>query len=510
MKVSIPAFILFIALSACNKQNTAPKPFTKEMLPSQFFQINTDKDTSLETAHGSLLRISAGSFSIEGSITIEVKEAFTPAEILAAGLTTESNGRPLRSGGMIYVNGFSKEKPIEIIKPIKISIPNQYYDAGIQIFKGVETDSNTINWQDPVKPDTTPQIKNWVTGKAIFKAKCASCHNIFKQSTGPALADVEFREPWNDRKRIYEFIRNPSGFMSTDRYTQHLKAQYGSMMTAFPGLGTEGTNAVLDYIKNEQYRPGVKEEEENFSDSISNATPVAAISDTGYNESDTSLYPIINSPCKEDTVYISLKKQNQSFFQDDIDSLFNSKQLETSKPEDLEGLRNGFTDPNPTEGMYDFEIKTFGWYNVDAYVEGYAGTINVKLYAQIRVDFNIVMHVYLFCPKNKMLSVGYEKKGDTYFFNKINNGIPLFINDKAILFAFGSKGDKMYYGISEFRVQGQQTIIINVKETTEENIREALYSKEIEGIDLGIEKKEQKIIKSNCDENLKADTAKAK
>ena len=93
------------------------------------------------------------------------------------------------------------------------------------------------------------------------------------------------------------------------------------------------------------------------------------------------------------------------------------------------------------------------------------------------------------------------------YFNKINDGIPLFLKDKAVLLAFGSKDDKMAYGITEFVVSGEQTIKINVKETTEREMREALSSKSLDGIDLGIEKKEMKIIKQNCDELLvKKDT----
>lgn len=179
------------------------------------------------------------------------------------------------------------------------------------------------------------------------------------------------------------------------------------------------------------------------------------------------------------------------------------------KLENVEDRDIQFTDTNPTSGMYDFEIKTLGWFNIDAAMEGYLGTSNVKIWAQIQVEFEITMHVYLFCPDKQILSVGYEKQGDKYFFNKINGGAPLFLRDRAILFAFGSKGDKMYYGISEFTIQGEQTIQVKVKETTEEEIRSALLSKQMNGIDLGIEKKEQKIIKNHCPDSdeVKKDTA---
>ena len=50
-------------------------------------------------------------------------------------------------------------------------------------------------------------------GKAIFNSKCAACHNVFKNSTGPALGGMEERGPWSDRKKLYAWIHNPAAFM---------------------------------------------------------------------------------------------------------------------------------------------------------------------------------------------------------------------------------------------------------------------------------------------------------
>jgi mono/diheme cytochrome c family protein len=515
MKKFIPVLVLFLIGSACGSKKAIPKPFTKEMLANQLFSVSSGKDTLLETVHGSLIRITAGSFTVTGNVQVEIKEAFSPVEILAAGMTTESNGKPLRSGGMIYINASANGKVVELIKPIKISMPNTYYDSQMKVFKGMETDSGRINWVDPVATDTTPQEKNWITGKALFQSLCASCHRIFSDRTGPALADVEYRGPWQDRKNIYEYIKNPPLFMAKNRYTQNLKSKYGSIMTGFP-ISTVQTDAILDYIKNETGRPGALEDEQKYDDSVSTSQPIN-LKDTGLNMPDSFLAEGITNRCKDDTVYIPVPKQEQSFFEEDISN--KSRPVDTIIPKVKDNILPGiqdrtieFTDANPTNGMYDFEIKTFGWYNIDAFMEGYTGTTNVKIWAQVQIEFEIEMHVYLFCPGKQILSVGYEKQGDKYFFNKINGGIPLFLNDRAILFAFGSKDDKMFYGISEFRIQGEQTISVKASETTESEIRNALLSKQMNGIDLGIEKKEQKIIKSNCDDLMskKDTTAKAK
>ena len=86
-------------------------------------------------------------------------------------------------------------------------------------------------------------------GAALFQSQCASCHAVHKNLTGPALAGVETRGPWADRKELVAWIHNPSKYMQTDPYTQQLKQQYGGVvMTAFPSLSEDDIAAIVDYI----------------------------------------------------------------------------------------------------------------------------------------------------------------------------------------------------------------------------------------------------------------------
>jgi mono/diheme cytochrome c family protein len=86
-------------------------------------------------------------------------------------------------------------------------------------------------------------------GQQLFQQNCASCHAVHKVVNGPALAGLETRGPWADRKELYAWIRNPGGYMQKDAYTQGLKAQYNNvLMTAFPQLGDKDIDAIVDYI----------------------------------------------------------------------------------------------------------------------------------------------------------------------------------------------------------------------------------------------------------------------
>lgn len=91
-------------------------------------------------------------------------------------------------------------------------------------------------------------------GKTLFMSKCASCHQVLKKATGPALAGLEERHNWADHKELKSWINNPAAYMAKDAYTQGLKAEYGSMMTAFPDVSLQDVDNIVAYV-NEAAKP---------------------------------------------------------------------------------------------------------------------------------------------------------------------------------------------------------------------------------------------------------------
>jgi len=86
-------------------------------------------------------------------------------------------------------------------------------------------------------------------GKALFQTNCASCHQVHKKLTGPALAGVEDR--WPNKKNLYAWIRNSAAFLKTgDAYANNLYNEYNKVaMNQFPGLTDGEIDAILGYIK---------------------------------------------------------------------------------------------------------------------------------------------------------------------------------------------------------------------------------------------------------------------
>ena len=89
-------------------------------------------------------------------------------------------------------------------------------------------------------------------GKAIFQQNCASCHNVHKKLTGPALAGVESR--WPDKKLLHQWIHNSASVLASgDKYANDLFNEYNkTAMTAFPALTNEEIDDILAYIKVEE------------------------------------------------------------------------------------------------------------------------------------------------------------------------------------------------------------------------------------------------------------------
>ena len=85
-------------------------------------------------------------------------------------------------------------------------------------------------------------------GKQLFQANCQSCHAVNKVVVGPALAGVETRGPWSDRKELHAWVHNPGAYIAKNAYAKSLQQQYGSIMPPFPQLSEKDIDAIIDYI----------------------------------------------------------------------------------------------------------------------------------------------------------------------------------------------------------------------------------------------------------------------
>jgi len=222
---------------------------------AETFIINNAADTIIETEEGVVFAIPAHAFnSKRDKVQLEIKTAISPYNIMKQGLSTTSNGSLLKTAGMFYINGYENDKPLSLVKNIDVSVPANEIDPAMHLFDGVMDSSGRINWINPkpiekklrtydittldfYPPNYIPTLKalekdhtnkkytdslyysfsgypekdpaamaNQPQGGKIFFQKCAACHVMGKDFTGPNLQGVLSR--WPSKQALKEWILN--------------------------------------------------------------------------------------------------------------------------------------------------------------------------------------------------------------------------------------------------------------------------------------------------------------
>jgi cytochrome c551/c552 len=87
-------------------------------------------------------------------------------------------------------------------------------------------------------------------GEALFKARCATCHQAHKDGTGPKLYEV--RQKWANggakEGSLNQWVRNWQVAAANDPYAQQVSAWAPTAMSLFPDLTDDQITAIFDYV----------------------------------------------------------------------------------------------------------------------------------------------------------------------------------------------------------------------------------------------------------------------
>lgn len=273
--VLVTTLTFFISCNTFRNKKFLSKP--DDIIPDEYV-IDINRDTVLMTKHGALLNIPKGSLATgdENTVTLEIKEAYSLEQMIKSGLTTQSIGEMLSSGGMIYINAKGGQN-VTIKQAIKVAVPADYLNPAMQLYKGEKEDDGTINWTTPLPLPENKKLTIIESGNQLFQRSCANCHLIGKDATGPDLA--HFLKRFSGDKLLVRghTVHHPSWFRYNDQtvdtsnqeplnqgmhinselwdnqflYFCNLKGMYGSLGPLFPDLDEEALNAIYSYIQNE-------------------------------------------------------------------------------------------------------------------------------------------------------------------------------------------------------------------------------------------------------------------
>ncbi|MEO6883307.1 MAG: hypothetical protein ABI199_04695 [Bacteroidia bacterium] len=127
--------------------------------PATYFNIKSNIDTTLLGKKGTFIFVPRNCFVLQngqvykGKIRLQLKEVFDKSDMILSNLQTESNGKLLESGGMIYLdaNGANGEE-LNIKKGanLYVEIPTKEQKAGMEVYQGnYSHNTNQINWTSP-------------------------------------------------------------------------------------------------------------------------------------------------------------------------------------------------------------------------------------------------------------------------------------------------------------------------------------------------------------------------
>ena len=170
MKLSIIPLITLVFLFSCGSPSSNEStelsetvkfsetdPFQNSITESEFFEIDPKKDNIIEGNKGTLIAAPKGCFidkngnAVTENIQFELTESLSMEEMILSNLTTTSNGEPLETDGMIYINATANGEQLTIDKnnPIYIEIPTEKVKDGMQAYKGTRDEQGNMEWSDP-------------------------------------------------------------------------------------------------------------------------------------------------------------------------------------------------------------------------------------------------------------------------------------------------------------------------------------------------------------------------
>ena len=450
--VAVIALVTTLLLTRHDRQSGIV-PAVRADTHGELYTIDCRQDTVLHTANGAMIHIPRGSIDGGGTdmVRLEIKEAYNIAAMLRYGLLTQSDGRPLSSGGMIEIQpaGGSSAR---IVRPIDVALPTLRVEENMQRFKGVIDDKGKVNWTDPRPLADSSARKAIAYGKSLFETNCRSCHAVRSTVIGPALAYIGQRRP---QKWIYDFVHNNPKVLARDCYARYVFNIYGKTpMNTFPNLSDVDMRNLMMYIANESQLID--------SNQVPNYTRE------------------FDSCRRYKELAAALEKNRQDLIYD------NGLRTRVIRRDDTGAIITDtaivYTTPAPVTVVehpsiyYQFTVESFGWYNVDALLKDLPGVLPSELRVQMTPEYAAEVNVFLVLPGRKVFTEGgFLKDSKTDFgFLSEDGQIPLPQGEQAYVFATGEYRGKPVFAVRSFMTARQQRIELQPAPMSKEQIAGAI------------------------------------
>lgn len=454
-------------------------PFNNEIsTKSSFYNINNNIINVINGTKGTLICIPKNCFVLLngkmyfGEVKIELKEINKKSDFVLSDLQTVSDGKLLESGGMIFLEAYTKSgEKLKLKRNESIyieSFPSNEIKPFMKIFNG-KYNNNKINWEycDEVEKElisvplkyldfTYAYAAQWYyNSDSIWRKLREDIRNDKFRSISLSNTFIATRE-FNERFRYITSLTS-SFYMKSKNKKYNPANAYDTILNIYlnnldKDLWFVDSLVVIKTMSDIKMDNITKSDHNSFRFEIEHfkkfarekRTKVMTINDYGINLSlSNALELLVSKGVKYEEAKEIVKKYN-------MQQAVINKMKEKYNKEYL---------------TYTFESKQLGWINIDRYIN-----IPIEKQKELIVKVNHEMNkidMKCFVVFDKINSVISEKFSKNYDC-KIN-GLPL--NEKVKIFVYGYKNGKVYFGYRNLRVGDSNIEIIRTEIITIEELK---------------------------------------
>ncbi|MBP1650636.1 MAG: cytochrome [Bacteroidetes bacterium] len=463
--------LLLLPFSSCKQTAPLNGKLKSDNLPSQLVTISTIRDNNIRLSGGTIIQIPANALKNANgdSVKLEIKEALTIEQMIAAGLYTRSNGELLASGGMLYIAP-QEGQDVKILKSMKVVVPADQTQEGMQLFRGEVVDA-AINWVDPKPLEVSKMDARLAHGKKLLTSNCYQCHDVTKKIVGPPLFGAIQR--WeNDTNAVYEYTRDIAPAMHKYPRATCVYNEYRISMPAFPTLTKEEMDDMYLYIQEEGMKRLGGMPAEYTNTSCDSCFYIYQLEYSLYSAG-KGRFAINYYGRPTDTIKNNLANGTNVI----------NVATDTTSPV----ISNVVIPPPPT--YYSFDISTFGWFNIDQFLADNIQTEITTLKVIQEGLASSTLYPVLVVPSLKIIQAGAASSDNHYFYFKEEDGkVQLPPNKKAYILVMGEKSDTVLFGITNFVTGGDQTIKVNIQKSNKVAVKAAIGRLKLPDAKINVEK----------------------
>lgn len=481
--------------------NTKVEKLINQLRPqSQLFQINSDSDNLISCKNGTMVFVPKWSFvdvkgeTIHGKVDIEFIEVLSASDIIKTNLQTVSNGRPLQSEGMIYIDAKLDGKQINLAanKKLQIELPkiDQSQKASdIRIFTGAYDELGNINWNeaDRMSNKLIPlplDVFSYIFKKSFrFKRESTDLgYSLTPDNDKTAELDSTFRR--KDLENTFvttrEFEQRASNLWLAEWVIGHYNSIYSTTVTngimlkdyEITKIYLNNLNKDLCYCDSLAYTYFKSwKENSNISDSWYFSRETKEILDEFESFYKQRLTSVIRFPTDIDlnTMEAREKLISKGYKDQEIDELLGANERRNRI---IAFRRNKQKAQTITSNS--FQVAKLGWINCDQFYNDPVAK-EVKILAGINNNENEFACVTLILNGRGIALNGILNGDSKYSFTgKSAPYTKLPIGEKASIIGISYKDEKPYFGIQEIVISEQETYDIVLKVSSIEEINEKL------------------------------------